>query len=186
MLLLIFFSCAQFIFVRIYSYVGEKVYEEKKLMEKLSFQKVISNYFLNIIYVIDIDFVVFKINWGFFILYSKGYKTGEIYAFFNNNFWSIFIKCYFSFIVVSTPTILCIFYQSESAIEFTISNVMLFSFISFIFIIINTIIVYSLYEMPLKKIFKSFLIKDNILIDESDDNVYGEEEEIKEKKSSKK
>ena len=187
MLLIIFFSCVQFIFVSIYSYVGEKVHEEKNLLEKLSFQKVISNYFLNIIYVIDIDLVVFMINWGFFILYSKGYKTGEIYDFFNNSFWSIFIKCYFSFIVVSTPTILCIFYQSESAIEFTISNVMLFSFISLIFIIINTIIVYSLYEMPLKKIFKSFLIKDNILIDESDDDddVYNEAEEKKEIKSCK-
>ena len=149
------------------------------MLEKLSFQKVISNYFLNIICVIDIDLVVFIINWGFFIIYSKGYKTGEIYEFFNNSFWSIFIKCYFSFIIISTPTILCIFYQSESVIEFTILNVIFFSFISIIFIIIMTIIFYTLYEMPLKKIFKSLLIKDNILIDESNNDYYGESEEMK-------
>ena len=54
--------------------------------------------FLNVLYSIDIDLVVFMVNWLFFIIYSKG-KNDDIYDFFNNNFWSFFYKCYYSFII---------------------------------------------------------------------------------------
>ena len=147
----------------------------------------ITNYFLNFIYVIDIDLVVLMINWGFFILYSKGYKTADIYDFFNNNFWSFFIKCYFSFIIFSSPIILIIFYQSETVVKFTLLNVILFSLINLIIIFLFVIILYSIYEMPFKKIFKSFLIKEEILNDNLDDEDYESDEyyQIEEKKTFK-
>ena len=142
----------------------------ENIMEKLSFKKIIISPSLNFIYIIDIDIVVFMINWGFFILYSKGYKIADIYDFLDNNFWSFFLKCYYSFIILSTPIILCIIYQSETLIKFDLINVILFSFINLVFIIIYVIIFYSMYEIPLKKIFKSFLVKEDILSDNADDD----------------
>ena len=168
-ILMLFFSCIHFFFVGKYCTIDENKDDKDKTLEKLSLQKVISNYTLNLIYVIDIDLVVFMTNWAFFILYSKGYKTAEIYDFFNNSFWSFFIKCYFSFIIIASPMILCVFYQSETVIKYTLINVILFSFIYIILIFIMVIIFYSLYEMPLKKIFKSFLKGDAILEENTED-----------------
>ena len=186
-LLIIFFSCVQFIYVGKYSLINTDKDSDKEILEKLSFKKMITNYFLNFIYVIDIDLVVLMINWGFFILYSKGYKTADIYDFFNNNFWSFFIKCYFSFIIFSSPIILIIFYQSETVVKFTLLNVILFSLINLIIIFLFVIILYSIYEMPFKKIFKSFLIKEEILNDNLDDEEYESDEyyQIEEKKTFK-
>ena len=134
-------------------------------MEKLSFRNVITNHFLNFIYVIDTDIVVFMVNWVFYIIYSKGSKTGDIYNFFDNNFWSFFLKCYYSFIIISTPIILIIMYQSETVIKFNILNLILFSFISPFITFLAVILFYSMFEIPFKKIFKSFLVKEEILSD---------------------
>ena len=167
------FSCAQYIYVGIFSFLDGEKDERKEILEKLSFQKVITNFSLNLIYTIDIDLVVFMINWGFFIIYSNGLKTADIFDFFNHSIWTFFIKCYYSFIIISTPVILCIFYFSESVIKFSIVNALLFSFINIIIIFLVVIVFYSIYEIPLKKIFKSFFVKRQILNNEFDeDNNY--------------
>ena len=169
-LLTAFVSCAHYFFVGAYALVDEIKDDKKTTLDKLSFRKVITSPFLNVLYSIDIDIVVFMINWLFFIIYSKG-KTADIYDFFNNNFWSFFLKCYYSFIIISTPVILCIVYQNEIVINFCFSNLLLFSFISLFISIITVIFCYSMYEIPLKKIFKSILVKDEIFSDNiNDDN----------------
>ena len=71
--------------------------------------------------------------------------------------------------------ILGIFYQIDSVIKFDIINVILFSFMNIILVFIVTIAFYILYEIPLKKIFKSFLVKEDIF-DNFDDNALDEEE----------
>ena len=169
-LLITFFSLSQFIFSFIYARINVEVDKIEDIKNKLSFSDIIKNPILNFIYAIDIELVVFMINWGFFILYSKGYKTADIYDFFNNNFWAFFLKCYYTFIIFSTPIILSIIYQSETVIKFGFLNVLLFSFINLIMVFFVVILFYSMYEIPLKKIFKSFLVKDEILSENMDDN----------------
>ena len=169
-LLTTFISCAHFFFVGAYTLVDEENDNKETTLDKLSFRKVITSPFLNVLYSIDIDIIVFMVNWLFFIIYSKG-KTADIYDFFNNNFWSFFLKCYYSFIIISTPVILCVIYQNEIVINFCFSNLLLFSFISLFISLITVILCYSMYEMPLKKIFKSILVKDEIFSDNIiDDN----------------
>ena len=159
-----------FFVVGAYVIVDGKKDDKKTTLEKLSFRKVITSHFLNVLYSIDIDLIVFMVNWLFFIIYSKG-KNDDIYDFFNNNFWSFFLKCYYSFIIISTPVILCIIYQNEIVISFCFSNLILYSFTSLFIVIITVIFCYSMYEMPLKKIFKSILVKDEIFSDNIiDDN----------------
>jgi hypothetical protein len=170
-LLIALFSCIQFIYVGIYSNIKEND-DSKALLEKLSFKKVINNRSLNFFYVIDIDLVVFMVNLVFFSIYSKGYKSADIYNFFDNNFWSFFLKCYYSFIIISTPIILIIIYQSETVITFDLLNLILFSLISLIIILFVVVFFYSMFEIPLKKIFKSILVKEEILSEGIDDDNY--------------
>ena len=168
-LLIAFFACSQFIYVGKHAIIDEEKDDSKMILEKLSFKNVIINPFLNFIYIIDIEFVVFMVNWIFFAIYSKGSKDADIYYFFDNNFWALFLKCYYSFIVISTPIILNIIYQSETVIKFDLLNLIFFSLISLFIILIVVIIVYIMAEIPLKKIFKSFLVKDDILTNNIDD-----------------
>ena len=101
-LLIALFSCAQFFCLGKYAMINKNDGKEF-ILEKLSLRNVIDNPLLNFIYVIDIDLIVLMVNLIFFIIYSKGYKSADIYDFFNNNFWSFFLKCYYSFIIISTP-----------------------------------------------------------------------------------
>ena len=97
--------------------------------------------------------------------------------FLNNIHWSFFIKSYFSHITVSSQIILYIFYHSETVITVGLFNIYLYSLISIIFIGLNTIICYILFELPLKKLFKeckfrkSNLDYDEHNIDEDEDGI---------------
>ena len=157
-LLILIFLFIHNIFISVYdrSLDDDKIYKE--YLNKLSLEKVISNYALNIIYLLDMEIVVFIINFGFFIIYSKKSKNANLFDFFNNVYWSFFTKSYFSFISISSPVITYIFYQSETVVELNMSNILLYSFISLTFILIGEIALYICYELPLKKIFKTFTL----------------------------
>ena len=184
-ILILFFIFVRYIFIYINitkeleNYNGkEKVVDNsgkkvKNLTHILSLEKVITNYFLNILYVIDIELVVIMINWIFFYLYFKG---GQINDFLSHIYWSFFIKSYFSYSLVSSLVLLYILYQSETIIKMNISTVVFYSLISSFFIFIAVIIFYCCYEYPLKKIFKTLKIR-NAYINLDDDESYEEENE---------
>ena len=150
--------------------------ENKEYIKELSLEKTISNNILNILYLFDIEIIVFISHWFIFILFFK--ELDVVRKFFNSIYWSFFVKSYYSFILISVPVILIIFYDSESIIKVHIYNFFLFSFINLIIIFISVIIFYSIYYLPLKKIFKYCVKKDEIIEDEEDDK----EEEIKDNK----
>ena len=112
-----------------------------------------------------------------FILIFKEFEI--LRSFFNHIYWSFFVKSYYTYILVSGSVIMCVLYLSESVIIMHIYNIILYSCINFIFIFIIVIIIYSCFELPLKKIFKYFLIGNDI-IDEEDNEEEEEEEEEKE------
>ena len=143
---------------RIFIEANKSSLNDKNLLNELSLENVITNYPLNIIFLLDMEIVVFVINWGFFIIYSKKSKNSDLLHFFSNAYWSFFTKSYFSFISISSPVIIYIFYQSETVIELNLSNTLLYSFINLIFILIAEVILYICYELPLKKIFKTFTL----------------------------
>ena len=167
--LLIFFISVRYIFI--YIYITKDIKTDANRSDTLSFEKIIPNYFLNILYVIDIEIVVIIINWICFYLYFKG---GQINDFLNHIYWSFFIKSYFSYALVSSPVILYIFYQSETVIAVTIFNILLYSLISCFFVFLVVIIFYSFYEYPLRKIFKTLKIRKAYI--NIDDDEFDEEE----------
>ena len=148
------------------------------IVKELSFEGLISNPFLNFIHLIDIEIVVFIVQWITFILYFKEFEI--IRSFINHIYWSFFIKSYFSFTLVSAPIILFILYEDETVIKLGIFTTIIFTLINIICIIIVMIIFYSLYELPFKKAFKFLLKGKEILnIEEDEDEEEGEEEKEK-------
>ena len=134
-----------------------------------SLKDIIPNYFLNIFYLVDIELIVFMVNWIFFVLYSRSEKSADIFDFFNNRYWSFFTKSYFSFTVISTPIIIYVFYQSETVVELYLGNIFLYFSIDIIFILVCNILFYSCFEFPCKKIFKAFFIGEEIIKMEIED-----------------
>ena len=164
-----------FIYINVTKELKEYNEKEKTLTDILSLEKIITNTFLNILYVIDIELVVIMINWIFFYLYFKG---GQINDFLSHIYWSFFIKSYFSYSLVSGLVILYIIYQSESVIKVSLYTIYLYSLISSFLIFIAVIIFYSCYEYPLRKIFKTLKIrKSYINLDDAELYEYENEDE---------
>ena len=172
-ILILFFIFVRYIFI--HTNIEKEIKDPLNIKTKsdiLSLEGLIPNLFLNILYVIDIELVVIMINWIFFYL---SYKGGQINDFLSHIYWSFFIKSYFSYILVSSLVILYILYQSETIVKVHVYPILLYSLISSFFIFIATIIFYSCYEFPLKKIFKTLFRKSYINLD--DDEIYEEEKE---------
>lgn len=151
--------------------------EARKKIEKLSLDKVIIDKFLNFIYLIDIDIVVFFAHWGSYIFYMKGIYFGK--SFISHIYWSFFIKFYFSFLIICNSTILYIFYESETFVKLNLFNLILYFFIAFGFIFFLSIILYISVELPLKKLFKYLFSKEykNYLINKIRYNFEKKEED---------
>ena len=148
--------------------------QNSNFIQALSFENLIPNPVLNFFNLIDIEIVVFIVQWITFILYFKEFEI--IRSFINHIYWSFFVKSYFSFILVSIPIILFVIYEDETAIKLDIYTNVLFTLINTIAIIIAMIILYSFYELPLKKAFK-FCLKGKELLNNEEDEEEEEEEE---------
>ena len=152
--------------------------EIQKTLKRFSLEEVITNTFLNIIYLIDIEIVVILVQWGFFIIYKINFFIIE---FFNHHFWELFSRFYFSFLLACNSTILYIFYESETVVKLNTYNLILFFFIDSVFIFITTLIIYISLELPFKKISKYLFSNKYDLKDEEDNN---EEEDDDNKKDN--
>ena len=159
--------------------------------EDFVLEKTITNQTLNIIYLIDIEFVVFFVQWGLFILFMKGFT----YDLFKQSFWEFLSKSYFSFNMICNPAILFLFYESETIVNLNLFNLYIYFFIDLIVIIALTILIYIFIELPLKKLFKFMFNKNYKILDltedcpeeeeESDDNEEEEEENDDEEEKEK-
>ena len=124
------------------------------LFYKIDNNKIIKNYknniFTQIIMFIDTDIIVFCFNLMALCLYIKGdNKLNNILC---HNFWSIFNRFYFSYILLINPIILYIIYYNESKIFFNLSSIFLYCFICGIVVFSISILVYIIFELPYKKL----------------------------------
>ena len=136
------------------------------LRKKYQMEYLITSNILNIIYLIDIEIVVFWTQWILFFIYMKGLNT--IIDFFSHLYWSNFVKSYFSFLISMNPIILYIFYQSDTLIILNGLFIYIYFFISLVFISFIIIINFIIFELPLKKIFR-YLFKRTGKISNKDD-----------------
>ena len=123
-----------------------------KLINKSIKNTIISydkNIFVSIIMMIDSDIIILAINLMAIFMYLKG--NNIISNFINNNFWTIFNKLYFSFILFTNPIILYVIYITETKIKFDMINCFFYSFISGILLFSMSSFVYVVFELPYKK-----------------------------------
>ena len=177
-LFFIFLIYSKNIFIAIFSYLDLDLVQEE-YFARLSLINTIAKESLNILYLLDIEIVVFLTQWIIFLLFFK--ETQIIRNFFNNRIWSFFVKCYYSYILLSAPIILIIFYLSESVVKVHSYNIIFFSMINITVVCFAVIIYYTCYELPVKKIFKYFLKGDEIIEEENDDEDEDEEEQEEDK-----
>ena len=109
-----------------------------------------NNIFLHILMIIDTDIFVFSFNMMALFLYIKG--DNLINNFLCHNFWSIFNRFYFTYILLINPIILYIIYVNETRIIFNLTNCFLYSFICAISVYSLTIIIYITFELQFKKL----------------------------------
>lgn len=174
-LIIVFFIVIHYIIISHYEKEidGSDDQPMRKILFKLSLEKVICDHFLNFIYLIDIELVVLFVQWGFFILLLKQHFIIE---FFNHIYWTFFNKFYFSFLLSCNNIILYIFFESETVVKLNAFNLWLYYFISTVFIFIVTIIIYITIELPLKKISK-YLFSNNYKINFGEEFIEKNKEE---------
>ena len=147
----------------------------------------ITNPFVNFIFRIDIEIMVFLIQTILFLLYFKG--KNFINDFFCHVFWSVINKSYYSLILIANPLILYIFYQSETRIILNFFNLLLYSIISGCIVFLFGFASYLFFELPYKRLIHSLCSNygkdDKEDLDDEDD--FGEEKinEIKDINSQK-
>ena len=188
-LFIIIISLINFISISIFSdkiknnAENEDYNENDKINETLLLEGFISNPFLNFIFLFDIELFVILIHWLIFILYMRG--QAFFINFFSHIYWSFFTKSYFSFLMVCNPVILFFFYESETVIKLNFLNICLYFFINLVFILLVTMLVYVLIELPFKNISKYLVRRDkytlNLEEDKDDEDDDDEDEENSEK-----
>ena len=160
--LIIGFSFTQFF---LYEYYKLQETEEEIIH---SYSSILSNYNKNIltsiIMMFDTDIVVLSVNLMALLFYLKG--DNVINDFLNLNFFTIFNKIYFSFLLMINPIIFYVFYNAESKINFNMQNCYLYSFSCGILIFIFSIFIYGLFELPYKKVFKLLLKNCEVQVEE--------------------
>ena len=111
--------------------------------------------FSQIIMLFDSDIFVLSINAISLCMYLKG--DNILNNILCHSIWSIFNRFYFSYILLINPIILYLIYNIETPILFNISNCFFYSFMSFIFVYLITMVVYIVFELPLKKTIRYWL-----------------------------
>ena len=117
-----------------------------------------SNTFIKIVFLFDIEVVVYLLHWICFAFYIKG--NNFINDFFSNSFWLSLDKAYFSFLLSVNTTILYILPQLDTRINFNFYNILLYGIISFFVILLMAFLAYIFFELPLKRLIKFFLCKE--------------------------
>ena len=144
LIIIILISFFQQIIASFYGYSEEELINYK------------NNIFSQIILFFDADLFVILSYLVSFCQYIKG--DNKLNSFLCHNFWAIFNNFYFTFIILINPIILYIIYTTDTKIIFNLSHCFLYTFICGILVFIITIVMYSIFELPLKKLIQ-YLIK---------------------------
>ena len=108
--------------------------------------------FLNFIYLIDNEVVLFFVHWIGFALYVKG--NNFLNDFLSFRIWASLDKCYFSYLIGLHLVTNYVLAQSDTRISFNLENVVLYSIIIGFWLFIVTIISYIFFELPYKRLIK--------------------------------
>ena len=163
LILIIIFTFDQYLLFK-YNVLFTDYEEIRRPLYPILINNFYNDVFISIVMMIDTDIVVLLVNLMALFFYLKG--NNYIYDFLNLDFWSIFNKIYFSFILLINPVILYTFYITETRINFNMGNVYLYSFAIGILLFSLVILVYAILELPYKKVIRLYLKRNEIKVGE--------------------
>ena len=148
---------------------------EEKLKEDSLAAGFYKNDTINVYYSFDVDFLVFSI----FLAIIPFNLIGEniFISFLKHEYWNILSKPYYSYMLILQVTGTNILYRMNTNVELNLKSILFFSIINIIFGIILGAILYTFFEIPLKKLNKFILSR-------KDDNKEEENEEENEEDKS--
>ena len=162
------------IIIILFSFIQFFLFEYVKLINDLSAKDIQkypnildaynSDILTSIIMMFDTDIVVLLVNLMALFFYLKGENL--VNDFLNLDFFAIFNKIYFTFIILINPVIFYVFYMTESRINFNMQNCFLYSFACGILVFIISIFTYGIFELPYKKFFRLILRNTEIEVGE--------------------
>ena len=163
-----------FIFIILFIWCGLSyniLFLSKEVLYEDSLAKTFyENKLINIYYSIDVDIVVFSI----FLTVIPYNLIGENYfiSFLRHEYWNLLSKPYYSYMLILQLTGINILYRMNTNVELNIYCLLFFSIINFIFGIIIGALIYTFFEVPLKKLNKFILSKkdDNKNEEDNEDN----------------
>lgn len=159
-----------FIFIILFIWCGVSYnilfLSKEGLYEDSLAKKFYENELINIYYSVDVDIVVFSI----FLTVIPYNLIGENYfiSFLRHEYWNILSKPYYSYMLILQLSGNNILYRMNTNVELNIYCLLFFSIINFIFGIIIGALIYTFFEVPLKKLNKFILSKKEENINEED------------------
>lgn len=114
-----------------------------------------SNLWVNIFFLFDIEFGILFM----YLILIPLFLMGEnfIISFFSHDYWNFLSRPYFMFILLLNIVTLYIFYQSESRVKLELFNIIFFSLLVLMILMIISASCYIIFEVPLKKMNKLFI-----------------------------
>ena len=149
---------------------------DKKLEEDAKANGFFDNQIINIYYSIDIDIFIFFL----YIALIPFILMGEniVISFLEHDFWNIFSRPYFSFMLLVQTVGNNIIYRMNTNVNNDILTIFFFAVINIISSIIFGMLIYILLEAPLKKINK-FIFRRKEKEEDINDKIEENEKEIK-------
>jgi hypothetical protein len=114
-----------------------------------------NNLWVNIFFLLDIEFGILFM----YLILIPLFLMGEnfIISFFSHDYWNFLSRPYFMFILLLNTVTLYVFYQSESRVKLELFNIIFFSLLVMMIIMIISASCYISFEVPLKKLNKLIL-----------------------------
>lgn len=111
-----------------------------------------SNFYVNLFYLFDSEIFIVVFMVVFISLFILG--DNFFVDFFSHEYWTFLSRSYFTYILICDQAIIYIFYQSESRIKLEIFNILFFSLFTVSLIVVTSIFVHIVFEMPFKRLNK--------------------------------
>ena len=161
---------------------ANKTEDRKKFYNGITYNEYIEHD-INYLLIFDIEIFIIIIQCLFFLLKLNGEQ--KLLSFFTTPIWGIFDKCYFSFTILHNLVLLFILYSSENKIPLTIFNIMLYFLLCSFTICIMMWAFYIYYELPMKKITRFIINKNDDYFKDEEERTEAEDEEERKAKKKK-
>jgi hypothetical protein len=152
-----FFTILGIIIILIFSNAMLIFYYMIEATESDHLQSFFENDALNIFLLIDIDIVVFIFHFICFLMIING--NAGFRSVFENKIYNLPYRLYFIIAICVYPITLYIFYQSETIISLEMFNIIFFTTVCSVMLLVVSLFISVFFEIPLKRLNKYILEK---------------------------